>query len=89
VILIADGPQSQGNNNAPAWFYNPSEVSFQTSKLLTDLLPYDATTDVDAAAGTGYLRYRNSGSVHAGMVDGSARAFKAGTVTYGNIIAYR
>lgn len=88
VILVADGAQSDSNGeNAAETFYKPNETKYGNAQPLTAFIPAAATQNVDTNRGS--LRYRNRGKVHAGMVDGSARAFQIGTVTYGHIVPYQ
>ncbi|MBC8009319.1 MAG: prepilin-type N-terminal cleavage/methylation domain-containing protein [Burkholderiales bacterium] len=92
VILVADGSQVDTSGmNAAETFHNPAQwqAGANDTSVLTDFIPAAQANNVDASAGRGYLRYRNRDKVQAGMVDGSARTFKMGTVTYGNIIAAR
>lgn len=89
VILVADSAQTDTNGqNASDVLYSPTQFTQRTVSMnLTDFIPAPATSNVDAGPGRGALRYRNRDSVHVGMVDGSARSFKRGTVTYGNLAA--
>lgn len=89
VILIADGPQSEAGGNTVASFWHPYEMAFNNARALNELIPYSASNDRDDASGRGRLRYRNRDKVHATHVDGSTKAYRAGTVTFGNVIFTR
>jgi prepilin-type N-terminal cleavage/methylation domain-containing protein len=89
VILVADAPQSETGGNSPATYWNPWNVSWGFWGDLNAFIPANPANDVDAGPGRGWFRYRNRGSVHAAMVDGSVKSFKRGTVQYRNVVAYQ
>jgi prepilin-type N-terminal cleavage/methylation domain-containing protein len=91
VILIADTVQSPNynGNSADTFWYPYDMANLGTTVNLQHPIPYGINIDRDVHANQGHFRYRNRGSMHAAHVDGSAKAYRAGTVTYGNVIFFR
>lgn len=87
VILLADGAQVYPGGDAHFSFNNPS--NWGTWTTLTNVVAYDAAKDTDTMASFAQLRYRNRGKLHAAHVDGSARSYAKGELTFGNIIPNR
>jgi prepilin-type N-terminal cleavage/methylation domain-containing protein len=89
VILVADGRQDPANGGtAPVAFTQPrAAVIDKSTNPLSDVIPAQAEWDTDGSGN--HLRFRNSGKLHAAMVDGSARAFTKDQLTYANLAADR
>jgi len=94
VVMVANAAQVQSLNwNCAFTFYNPWQMGYGqgvsvTAAEMNTPIPVDPTTNVDAAAGEGYLRYVQKGNtaVNVAMVDGHAETIPMGKVLYRNIV---
>ena len=94
VIMVANAAQIPSlKGNCAFTFYNPWQMSKGMGSQVTaaemdEPIPVDPTTNVDAVAGEGYLRYvqKNNSAVNVAMVDGHAEQIPIGKVLYRNIV---
>lgn len=91
IILFADGGQEAGsggrNGNARGDLWKSNAWKYGYAGQLTELYPAPSVRENDTDNLEYDLCYRNDDSVYTGMVDGSVKTFKRGTVTYANVVA--
>lgn len=85
VILLADGCQNPGNlGQANATAYRLATAVGTTGPAGQASQPIPVGPDVDTSAGDGWFRYPG-GKCHALFCDGSAKAFRKGSILKRNI----
>jgi prepilin-type N-terminal cleavage/methylation domain-containing protein/prepilin-type processing-associated H-X9-DG protein len=94
VIMVANAAQIQSLNwNCAYTFWNPWQMGLNqggnvTASQMNTPIPADPSTNVDAPAGEGCLRYVQKGNtaVNVAMVDGHAETIPMGKVLYRNVV---
>ncbi|HEX4083922.1 MAG TPA: prepilin-type N-terminal cleavage/methylation domain-containing protein [Chthoniobacteraceae bacterium] len=94
VIMVANAAQVPSlKGNCAFTFWNPWQMgngqgASVSATEMNEPIPFDPTTNVDSAAGEGYLRYvqKNNSAVNVAMVDGHAEMIPIGKVLYRNVV---